>query len=210
MRYNSNQIAIFLIWLFHISGVVGILIGYEQWFLTKTPLNLGACFLILLWAWPLKHFRDALIIGLWFLIGMTAEWVGVKTGWPFGTYYYGDNLGAKFDGIPYMIGINWAMLTMLTAAMLRKVTKLWVKAAAGAILMVALDFLIEPLSGSFDFWHWEGGDIPIRNYVAWFVIAFVMHLFYPLLKEKGNEQFSIQLYLAQVFFFSVLLTRYVL
>ena len=37
---NKTNLAIGIVWLFHISAIIGMLIGYESWFLPKTPLNL--------------------------------------------------------------------------------------------------------------------------------------------------------------------------
>ena len=43
-----NDIAIGIIWLFHISGIVGILYGNSQWFVGATPLNLTLSFVLLM------------------------------------------------------------------------------------------------------------------------------------------------------------------
>jgi putative membrane protein len=42
--------------------------------------------------------------------------------------------------------------------------------------MVGLDFFIEQNASKFDFWYWKSGIIPIQNYIAWFVIAFLLNL----------------------------------
>ena len=40
-----------------------------------------------------------------------------------------------------------------------------------ALLMVGLDVMIEPVAIALDFWQWSGGNIPLQNYVAWFITA---------------------------------------
>ena len=44
-----NALAIGIIWLFHVSGIIGILYGDSQWFVGATPLNLTLSFVLLLW-----------------------------------------------------------------------------------------------------------------------------------------------------------------
>jgi uncharacterized membrane protein len=41
-----------------------------------------------------------------------------------------------------------------------------------ALLMVALDVLIEPVAVALDFWQWENAVIPIQNFVMWFANGF--------------------------------------
>ena len=100
---NSNRklyISIFIIWLFNISGIIGILIGYKDWFLALTPLNLLMYFLLILWnnGFSLRLLY-ALVIP--FSVGMVAELLGIHYGWIFGNYTYGENLGYKFYGVPW-------------------------------------------------------------------------------------------------------------
>jgi putative membrane protein len=70
--------------------------------------------------------------------------------------------------------------------------------------MTGLDFLIEPVAVSSDFWSWENGAIPLFNYVCWFLIALPLHFY--LIKRKTPEQnpVSIGLFLVLIVFFGVL------
>ena len=106
---NQLQLGVFLIWLLHISGLIGILSGYEAWFVPKTPFNLMLMALLFVWIFPLNTRRKALLFAFIWVAGIGAEWIGVHTGYLFGSYSYGENLGPKIDGIPYLIGVNWAL-----------------------------------------------------------------------------------------------------
>ena len=44
-----------------------------------------------------------------------------------------------------------------------------------ASLMTAMDFLIEPVAIRAGWW-WSAGDIPISNYVTWWIVAFALGL----------------------------------
>lgn len=194
-----------LIWLFHISGLLGIFFGDSQWFLAKTPLNLLICFLLLLVVWPLKSLRHGLIVYAFFMAGIFAEWVGVHYGFPFGDYYYGENLGLKIAEVPYMIGINWAMLVVITGSIASHISKnTLTRILLGASLMVFLDFFIEPSSARLDFWYWKNDHIPLSNYLGWFAIASLLHWLFQSTIKKVNITFSLNLYIAQLIFFIAL------
>ena len=45
---NRENISIAVIWLFHVSGILGILYGNSEWFISATPLNLSINFVLLL------------------------------------------------------------------------------------------------------------------------------------------------------------------
>ena len=170
---KKENISIFIIWLVTISGVIGIWLGHGDWFLPKTIFNLSLGAAILIWNFPLKNGWKSLVI--WsavYLIGMIAEIIGTKTGILFGNYSYGNNLGPKIIGVPPLIGINWIVLTFLTATIARRVIHFkWLSIICGALLMVGLDFFIEPIAPIFDFWSWDEGVAPLKNFIHWFIVS---------------------------------------
>lgn len=198
-------LAIFLVWLFHVSAVAGIIItGETTWFIPKTPLNLFACFLLLVWVYPISRPKEILTFLSFFLAGMTAEIIGVQTGILFGDYSYGDNLGWKILGVPVTIGINWALLTFITGTMAgRWLPGLWSRVITGVGLMLLLDLLLEGVAPGFDFWEFQGGVAPLYNYICWGILALVMQFSFHYLKIKGNFAYSWNLYLVQFLFFLV-------
>ena len=109
----KTTVAIFLIWLFHISAIIGISMGNHDWFVGKTPINLLLCLALFIWVFPIDSFRKWIAFVLFFSGGMLAEWLGVNFGLLFGDYAYGQNLGPKLDGVPFLIGVNWALLTFV-------------------------------------------------------------------------------------------------
>jgi bisanhydrobacterioruberin hydratase len=172
------QFSITVLWLFHVSALVGVILGYYQWFVAKTPLNLMLCAAaVVLCIWEQKRLLRALLIP--FVGGLLIEWVGVHTGYPFGAYTYGENLGLKINGVPLLIGVNWAMLTFATAGLASEwATSRIGKAALAATLMTVLDIWMEPVAPIFDFWTFEGGQAPLLNYAGWWVVSLVIQWFY--------------------------------
>ena len=201
IKTHKTSIAIGIIWLFHISGIIGITIGFKDWFLTKTPLNLTICLLLFVLIFQVNTPKKIGMFLLFFGMGMFAEWLGVNYGLLFGEYLYGQNFGPKLDGVPWLIGCFWALLACITAAMVSKIKVPTVaKAMLASGLMVLLDFFMEQNAPNFDFWQFEG-HVPLRNYVTWFVLGLLMQFLIQKFKFEGNRQLSFHIYFAQLVFF---------
>jgi putative membrane protein len=140
-----------------------------------------------------------------FAAGFALEMVGVQSGKLFGVYYYGDNLGFKLKNVPLVIGLNWVFLTLCSLSIASKISEnFYLRTIVGAILMVMLDALIEPLAGDLDFWHWMNDIIPLRNFGVWFIVSFFFNaLAWQLRFKKYNEIASFIFILQIVYFLSL-------
>lgn len=206
---DKSYFSIFIIWLFHINGIFGILYWDKDWFLSNTPLNLGISFILLIWMLKEKNANAFLALSIAFLVGMVAEIIGVNTGIIFGDYWYGENLGFKVWGVPLFIGINWAVLTFILGSLSAYLFKnKFIAIIVGALLMVALDFIIEPSAPLFDFWYWKGDHIPMRNYIDWFLIGLIPQTAYHFLIKKKEVQYSMHLLAVQIIFFGTFFFTY--
>lgn len=206
--FSKDKIAISigLLWLFTISGILGVLSQYQNWFLSLTPLNLLLTALIVLWnieSWSLK---TVLAFFIPFTLGFVSEVLGVNYGLIFGSYTYGSNLGFKVFGVPLLICMNWAILTFITADVAKQFTKnIWLSALTGAALMTILDLAIEVSAPRFDFWEFEGKVVPVQNYIGWLIIAFLSHFACQRLNVLTNKVISWQAFISIVVFFTVFL-----
>ena len=207
MKLNREIISIAIIWLFHVSGILGIIYGNSQWFISATPLNLSINFMLLLINCNShKWFFHMVILG--FLTGMITEILGVQRGWIFGDYQYGDALGYKILGVPMLIGVNWALLTIITAAIAQQFYEnLIMRIVIGVCLMIFLDLLIEPIAPVLDFWAFDGGDAPLQNYIGWTAVAIFLQSIFHYFRIEVKGWFPNQLYLLQIIFFTVLLIK---
>ncbi len=207
-KLNVENISIALIWLFHVSGILGIIYGNSNWFISFTPLNLTLNFLLLLINCKVNK-RVLTIIILGFFIGMITEILGVQYGWIFGDYQYGNQLGTKLMGVPLLIGVNWALLTVITGAIAQQFyLNKFMRVLIGVGLMLFLDLLMEPLAPVFDFWIFDGEEAPLQNYLGWAAVAIFLQFGYYFLKVRVNGSFPFHLYLLQIIFFSVLLIKH--
>ena len=204
---NKISISIFIIWLFNISGILGILSSNSEWFLKLTPINLSMYVILIIWC--AEHIRNTFLLAFFipFVIGFITEYLGVNYGLIFGSYSYGDNLGLKLAGVPLMICVNWAVLTIITADISSILHKnIFVQSLLGGFIMMLLDLMIEVSAPRFDFWAFENSVIPIKNYVAWFIIGSIAHYLYRQVNTNTNKKVSIHIFVAiTIFFFTFLI-----
>ena len=204
---NKEKISIFIIWLFHLSGILGIIYGNSDWFVSVTPINLTISFILLILNTDLK-LKVVLLIFFCFTIGMLAEILGVNYGLIFGNYKYGEVLGYKVLSVPIIIGVNWCILVLITGAMSNLFFKsYWNKVFCGIFLMLFMDVLIEPIAPILDFWNFEGGIAKFQNYLGWVLVSFPMLIVFHKLKPNINNSYSFNLYFLQVLFFTILIIK---
>lgn len=202
---STSIISIGIIWLFHICGMIGISYGNKEFFLAFTPINLFISFVLLFInqvQLEKSELNAALII---FFIGMISEILGVNYGLIFGDYVYLDNLGFKVLGVPVLIGVNWIILTFITGSMSSYIIKnKHIAAITGAILMILLDLIIEPVAPLLGFWIFDLPTVPLQNYIGWFVIGLTTQYIYHFNIERKEHSFSINLLLVNAVFFAFL------
>jgi len=187
-------------------GIAGFMIpSLNALFMWLTPINILATFVIA-WIfhkkWEFNHILMILIIGI---MGFFVELAGVKTQAIFGSYYYGKTLGTKWQGVPYLIGVNWAAMIFYTSSLLagRIKNNLGI-AFLGALIMTIYDYFLEPVAMKYDFWHWKNGIIPLQNYIAWFIVAFIMHLILNAACKPIKNKMATALLFIQMAFFLIL------
>jgi len=204
-KINIKNSSIALIIILHAVGLLGLSSSYRYLFLMLSPVNLLLCFLILLINQQEKNKAFTLFCVIIFILGFSLELIGVKTGLLFGEYAYGNTLGIKLLNVPLIIGINWLLLVYCAGVILHKLQlHIVLKCLIGAAMLTFLDVLIEPVAIKLDFWNWNQGQIPIQNYIAWFIISFFMLLLFEKMRFNKNNLPAKVLYVVQVVFFALL------
>ncbi len=106
--------------------------------------------------------------------GYAIEAIGVVTGLPYGSFYYGDALGQRLLGlVPYLLPISYAPLVIgAVAAAWRPASRhraLWV--LRSALLLTLIDGVLDPGAARMGFWIWPDGGayygVPLSNYAGW-------------------------------------------
>ncbi|WP_036677967.1 carotenoid biosynthesis protein [Daejeonella oryzae] len=207
MKLNKPQISSILIILFHTVGLIGFLNpSLTPLFIKLVPFHLLLMMGLLIYSHSHKNKEFWLFFAVTFLAGFIIEVLGVSSGLIFGSYQYGETLGFKVADVPLLIGINWVILiySIGTSVKFLKIKNHVIRAIIGAFLLLLLDILIEPVAVKFDYWSWEGMNIPFQNYVAWFIFSFIMLLFFYARKFKKQNIAALVLLISQAIFFAVL------
>jgi putative membrane protein len=211
--------------LFHTIGLIGILFFNSDNFSKTTPINLLLMAVLLVYTQAEKNAHFFLFLAACFFIGLGVEIAGTSTGWLFGDYSYGDVLGPGIYSVPFIIGINWfiiiyccgvtiqSLLTRLSnrlseqSGLPPKSIQALSVVVDGATLAVLLDWLIEPVAVKLGYWTWlHDGEIPIYNYLCWFIVSMVLLIIFKQLKFEKENKFAVNLLLIQAMFFLLLRT----
>jgi putative membrane protein len=223
--FNKKNIATFIAILFHVSGWIGIAFTpYKDWFISLTPLNLCLMALLLFWNQPEKSKNFFLFFFLVFIVGMGTEMIGVNTGWLFGNYQYGNILGKKLNGVPWLIGLNWFVVVFCSASCMQQFQqwfsgrmektgtempqrlKIFSLIIDGAFLAVFFDWIIEPVAMKLGYWQWQNSIVPFYNYACWFLISVALLLLFWRFSFQKINHFAVHLFIIQLLFFLALRT----
>jgi len=170
--------------IFHIVGIVLLGGDWRHDLVVLTPLNL----LLIGFLYLNSSKRPILHLGYYFLpavLGFVIEVIGTNTGYPFGAYTYSGILGPRLFSTPLMLGLLWWVLVRSWFDISRGISsRLWVRSVITGAGMVTMDLLIEPVAIELNFWRWADVEVPIENYIAWFVLSTL----FALITAKGDVQ----------------------
>ncbi|MDY7038219.1 MAG: carotenoid biosynthesis protein [Thermodesulfobacteriota bacterium] len=142
------------------------------------------------------------------ILGMVSEISSVWLGFPFGSYAYTDVLKPFLLGVPLAIGFAWLILFAYVKHMLESfsIQKPWF-IICGAIWMVGLDLLIDPLaSGPLGYWIWYDKGwycgVPMVNFMGWLCVSLILFIVFraPWPPSEGVNQIGLSI----VLFFSLI------
>jgi putative membrane protein len=215
---HRTRMATILAIAMHLAGAMGIIFGLEELFAKLTPFNLLTMFGLMIWTLPQRSSKVLLFFLMAAITGLACEMIGVKTGALFGDYIYSDILGWKINGVPALIGINWFIVVYASAMLALQLRQLiaahlplpgkaiyskWIGMSViidGALIATLFDWVMEPAAVKLGFWSWEGGHIPLLNYLTWFFVSMLILFLFSRLKLK-QHQFAVNLLLIQAAFF---------
>lgn len=193
--------------VFYSVGITGILVPYTfPLFLKLIPFALCLSFITLALFHEGEVTRKIIIcFSAIYLMAFLIEAIGVNTGLVFGHYDYGSSLGLKLFQTPIIIGINWLFLVYTTASVVDnfKIPTL-VKIILASTGMVLYDVVLEQVAPILNMWFWKNDIIPVQNYLAWFVLAFIFHSMLKVMKIKTTNKLSLLILACQFLFFLIL------
>ncbi len=107
--------------------------------------------------------------------------VGVRTGWPFGSFTYGGTLGLTVAGVPIVVPLAWAAIAYSALLAGRRIGGRYA-ALVGAIALASWDLFWDPLMVSDGHWRFDNVTftvhgipaVPVSSFAGWLVVALAM------------------------------------
>jgi putative membrane protein len=154
-------------------------------------------------------------LGIALSFGFFIELIGLKTGWPFGTYEYDPSLGPQLFDVPLVVPFAWAMIAHPIICAARRVAGNWVFLYGGFGLM-AYDLFLDPQMVTAGRWTWEvtgshvpfTPEVPLSNAFGWLLsgmaLIAILHLALPRDRRKVSASFvTIDIFLIWTWFAGV-------
>lgn len=154
-------------------------------------------------------------LGITLSFGFLIELIGLKTGWPFGTYEYDPTLGPQLFDVPLVVPFAWAMIAHPILCAARRVAGNWVFLYGGFGLM-AYDLFLDPQMVTAGRWKWEvtgshvpfTPEVPLSNAFGWLLsgmaLIAILHLVLPRDRRKVSASFiTIDIFLIWTWFAGV-------
>jgi bisanhydrobacterioruberin hydratase len=116
--------------------------------------------------------RRALIaLSVLSIAAISFEALSITTGVPYGTFEYSSAIGYPLFGlVPWTVPFAWIPLVIASSAR-------WKGVISGALFLVLIDLLLDPLAVKLGFWTWDYPgryyDIPFSNFVGWFITGII-------------------------------------
>jgi putative membrane protein len=130
----------------------------------RTPLIAG-----------LKPLADRkLMLGVVLITAYTylIEFVGLKTGFPYGEFEYLVQLGPMLQGVPLGLPIFFVPL-VLNSYLLSHVMGIgnfWKRIPASLVILIGIDLVLDPAAVALGIWQYQSGiyyGVPIQNFLGW-------------------------------------------
>lgn len=204
---KGELIGIVVIILFHLVGLTGLLIpSLRQQFLHLVPYHLLLMMAVIIFSHQNLDNKFAIFVVCVFIAGYGVEWLGVNKHLLFGDYQYGQTLGFRLNNVPLIIGVNWFLLIYSAGVLIQRsrLKSMLLRVISGALLLVLLDMMIEPVAIRLDYWHWANNIIPPSNYYCWFFVSASMLVLFERLRFNQQSIVAPVLLIMQFVFFAVL------
>ncbi|HEU5023457.1 MAG TPA: carotenoid biosynthesis protein [Spirillospora sp.] len=146
--------------------------------------------------------RAAGAVGAATALGYGAEWIGVRTGVPFGRYSYTEVLQPQVGGVPVAVAAAWAgmgLASYAVAATLVPTGRPGTRIVVGALALTAWDLFLDPQMLRQGLWTWARRGayrgVPASNFAGWLVVsALLMAATEPLLGGREASGWLVATY----------------
>jgi uncharacterized membrane protein len=150
-------------------------------------------------------------------VGSLFEIVSLRTGFPFGHYYFTGLMGPKLLQLPILLALAYLGMGYLSWIVGLSILGLWNKPLSGlqavflpivaSFVMVAWDLSMDPVWANIDHaWVWRNGGpyfgVPISNFLGWYLTVYIFYQAFalylrhqtPALVQKNHWRFAVIFY----------------
>jgi len=145
------------------------------------------------WLGPTKAISTFLILGCF---ALTIENIAVLTGFPYGSFRYGSDLGFKILQVPWTVPFAWIPILLGSFAIsfhLEKKNFLLI-CAYTSLSMTVVDLILDPGAVSLRYWVWLPAGIfygvPLSNFLGWLITSMIGSLLLLQLIHKTLREFQ--------------------
>jgi putative membrane protein len=129
------------------------------------------------------------------MVGNVFENVGVRTGFPFGHYYFTDLMGPKIFAVPIMLGLAYVGMGYLSWTLARMIlgdlraplagVRIVTLPVVATFIMVAWDLSMDPVWATvLRAWVFPGGGayfgVPLSNFAGWYLTVYSIYQLFAL------------------------------
>jgi len=127
--------------------------------------------------------------------GTLAESASLRTGFPFGHYYFTDVMGPKIFQLPLLLAlaylgigyVSWVLALLILGDVDKPAhgTRLLALPLLASLIMLAWDLSMEAVWSTIDrAWIWRDGGayfgVPVGNFIGWFLTGYLYYLAFAL------------------------------
>jgi uncharacterized membrane protein len=125
------------------------------------------------------------------------EAVGLSTGFPYGSYSYGDALGPTLLGVPFLVPLAWLMMAWPSWVLAHRLTRgrpgRALRVGVATAVFAGWDVILDPQMVQAGYWTWEhpspglpGIDtVPLTNLAGWLLAGAVLMSLLDRLVARG-------------------------
>jgi uncharacterized membrane protein len=134
-------------------------------------------------------------VALTLAVGNLFENLGVRTGFPYGHYYFTDVMGPKLRNVPVLLGLAYVGMAYLSWTLGRVILgnvqapltgkRVFALPVLAASIMTAWDLSQDPVWATIlHCWNWiQGGPyfgVPVSNFLGWLLTVYVFYQLFAL------------------------------
>jgi len=134
-------------------------------------------------------------VSITLVIGNIFENLGVRTGFPYGHYYFTDVMGPKLWNVPILLGLAYVGMAYLSWTLARVILRCMKAPVVGSrvitipliagFLMVAWDLSQDPVWATVSrCWVWRNGGVyfgvPVSNFLGWYLTVYIIYQLFAL------------------------------